>query len=66
MNSEISVADGLMMGTGEYTTGYVHGKQSGSDKKVGVVALCLFRSESEHWGAKVGELKMVRVLISYG
>lgn len=32
----------LMIGTGEYTTGFVNGSQSTSDKKVGVVALTLF------------------------
>ena len=32
----------LMIGTGEYTTGYVQGKPSTSDKSSGVVALTLF------------------------
>ncbi len=32
----------LMVGTGEYTTGYVHNGASGSDKSAGVVALSLF------------------------
>ena len=32
----------LIVGTGEYTTGYVHGRASGSDKGAGVVALILF------------------------
>lgn len=32
----------LMVGTGEYTTGFVGGGASGSDKKVGVVGLTLF------------------------
>ena len=32
----------LMVGTGEYTTGYVHGAASGSDKGAGVVGLALF------------------------
>ncbi|MCA9212514.1 MAG: Gfo/Idh/MocA family oxidoreductase [Planctomycetales bacterium] len=32
----------LMIGTGEYTTGYVHGQAATSDKKVGVVALTMF------------------------
>jgi D-galacturonate reductase len=31
-----------MIGTGEYTTGYVHEKASASDKSAGVVALTLF------------------------
>ena len=32
----------LMVGTGEYTTGYVHDGASGSDKSAGVVSLSLF------------------------
>lgn len=32
----------LMVGTGEYTTGYVHGAKSESDKGPGVVALTMF------------------------
>ena len=32
----------LMIGTGEYTTGFVHDQASGSDKAAGVVALTLF------------------------
>ena len=32
----------LMIGTGQYTTGYVSGSYAGSDKNAGVVALCLF------------------------
>ena len=32
----------LMIGTGEYTTGYVHGAKSTSDKGAGVVALTMF------------------------
>ncbi|KAF3491711.1 D-galacturonic acid reductase [Arthroderma uncinatum] len=35
-------ADVLMVGTGEYTTGFVGGTASTSDKKVGVVGLTLF------------------------
>jgi len=31
----------LMIGTGEYTTGYVHGSSSAADKKAGIVALVL-------------------------
>lgn len=40
--SKRDTIDIAMCGTGEYTTGYVHGAQSASDKKIGVVALCLF------------------------
>ena len=32
----------LMVGTGEYTTGYVHGSAANSDKGAGVVALTMF------------------------
>jgi D-galacturonate reductase len=32
----------LMVGTGEYTTGYVGGTASDSDKGAGVVALTMF------------------------
>ena len=41
MASENKV-DVLMMGTGEYTTGYVGGQASDSDKGAGVVALTMF------------------------
>ncbi len=34
--------DVLMVGTGEYTTGYVGGTASDSDKGAGVVALTMF------------------------
>ncbi|KXT14692.1 hypothetical protein AC579_6371 [Pseudocercospora musae] len=45
-----------MVGTGEYTTGFVGGGQSGSDKKVGVVGLSLFDLRRR---GKVGKLSMV-------
>jgi len=48
--------DVCMIGTGEYTTGYVGGQQSKSDKKVGVVALTLFDLRRR---GKVGDLSMV-------
>lgn len=32
----------LLVGAGEYTTGYVHNAASSSDKKVGVVGLVMF------------------------
>ena len=38
-NSKVNV---LMVGTGEYTTGYVGGKAADSDKGAGVVALTMF------------------------
>ena len=37
-----SVVKQKQVGTGEYTTGFVGGAMSGSDKKVGVVGLTLF------------------------
>ncbi|RDW73441.1 putative NAD binding Rossmann fold oxidoreductase [Coleophoma cylindrospora] len=46
----------LMVGTGEYTTGFVGGGASGSDKKVGVVGLSLFDLRRR---GKVGKLSMV-------
>ena len=45
----------LMVGTGEYTTGYVHDGASGSDKSAGVVALSLFDMRRS---GKVGRLMM--------
>ncbi|KAL1297091.1 hypothetical protein AAFC00_004674 [Neodothiora populina] len=47
-----------MIGTGEYTTGFVGGGQSDSDKKVGVVGLTLFDLRRR---GKVGNLSMVGV-----
>lgn len=46
------------MGTGEYTTGFVGGGASTSDKKVGVVGLTLFDLRRR---GKVGQLSMVGV-----
>lgn len=46
------------VGTGEYTTGFVGGGASGSDKKVGVVGLTLFDLRRR---GKVGKLSMVGV-----
>ncbi|KAF3020970.1 hypothetical protein G7054_g1846 [Neopestalotiopsis clavispora] len=45
-----------LVGTGEYTTGFVGGGASGSDKKVGVVGLTLFDLRRR---GKVGNLSMV-------
>ena len=50
--------DVLMVGTGEYTTGFVGGKASGSDKKVGVVGLTMFDLRRR---GKVGRLSMAGV-----
>jgi D-galacturonate reductase len=44
-----------MIGTGEYTTGYVHGAAAGSDKGAGVVGLTLFDLRSQ---GRVGRLAM--------
>ena len=38
----MSLPNVLMVGTGEYTTGYVHGDAAKSDKGAGVVALTMF------------------------
>ncbi|KAL3957360.1 hypothetical protein ACCO45_007938 [Purpureocillium lilacinum] len=48
----------LMIGTGEYTTGFVGGGASASDKKVGVVGLTLFDLRRR---GKVSKLGMVGV-----
>jgi D-galacturonate reductase len=52
---EMSRPSVLMVGTGEYTTGYVHNGASGSDKSAGVVALSLFDMRRR---GKVGRLMM--------
>lgn len=56
MVSETATLDVLMVGTGEYTTGFVGGGASGSDKKVGVVGLTMFDLRRR---GKVGKLSMV-------
>lgn len=43
-----------MIGTGEYTTGYVHGVASKSDKSAGVVALTMFDLRSRNKVDKLG------------
>ena len=45
----------LIVGSGEYTTGYVHGAASKSDKSAGVVALTLFDLRAS---GKIGRLLM--------
>ena len=45
----------LMIGTGEYTTGYVHGAAAGSDKGAGVIGLTLFDLRSR---GQAGRLAM--------
>ena len=44
-----------MIGTGEYTTGYVHGSAAGSDKSAGVIALTLFDLRRR---GRISELRM--------
>ena len=48
----------VQVGTGEYTTGFVGGTASTSDKKIGVVALTMFDLRRR---GKVGQLSMVGV-----
>ncbi|KAI9206681.1 uncharacterized protein BJ171DRAFT_17192 [Polychytrium aggregatum] len=48
--------DVLMCGTGEYTTGYVHGSAADSDKKIGVVGLVMFDMRQR---GHIGRLAMV-------
>jgi len=61
MDKKKNPPDVLMVGTGEYTTGYVHGSSSTSDKKIGVVALCMFDMQSEQRNFKIGNCKLVGV-----
>lgn len=42
MTNEQEIPNTLMIGTGEYTTGFVHGSAADSDKGAGVVALSMF------------------------
>jgi D-galacturonate reductase len=44
----------LMIGTGEYTTGYVNGVASKSDKSAGVVALTMFDLRAKNKVSKLG------------
>lgn len=54
----MTLADTDQVGTGEYTTGFVGGGASGSDKKVGVVGLSMFDLRRR---GKVNKLGMVGV-----
>ena len=56
MRDRVVIPNGLMIGTGEYTTGYVHGAASQSDKGAGVVALTMFDLRRR---GKVAQLSMV-------
>eukprot|EP01102_Stenamoeba_stenopodia_P021151 TRINITY_DN8445_c0_g1_i1.p1 TRINITY_DN8445_c0_g1~~TRINITY_DN8445_c0_g1_i1.p1 ORF type:complete len:428 (-),score=116.04 TRINITY_DN8445_c0_g1_i1:81-1364(-) len=42
MSAVSEKVDVLLVGAGEYTTGFVHGAASSSDKKIGVVGLVMF------------------------
>lgn len=44
----------LMVGTGEYTTGYVGGKAADSDKGAGVVALTMFDMRRRNKVQRIG------------
>ena len=52
----------LMVGTGEYTTGYVGGTAADSDKGAGVVALTMFDLRRR---GKVDRVAMCGVNVSY-
>lgn len=58
MSSKVNV---LMVGTGEYTTGYVGGSAADSDKGAGVVALTMFDLRRR---SKVDRLGMCGVNVS--
>ena len=60
MNS--SKVNVLMVGTGEYTTGYVGGTAADSDKGAGVVALTMFDLRRR---GKVDRVAMCGVNVSY-
>jgi len=46
MNNEANRPNALCVGTGEYSTGYVGGQASGSDKGAGVIGLSLFHQRA--------------------
>jgi len=58
MGDSNNKVDVLMVGTGEYTTGYVGGGAADSDKGAGVVALTMFDFRRR---SKVDRLAMVGV-----
>lgn len=58
-SSSLSPLSVLMVGTGEYTTGYTDGGASKSDKGSGVVALTL--ADLRARTGKVGDLKLAGV-----
>mmetsp|Transcript_24988 Transcript_24988/g.36686 ORF Transcript_24988/g.36686 Transcript_24988/m.36686 type:complete len:426 (+) Transcript_24988:141-1418(+) len=54
MSDDNSKIDVLMVGTGEYTTGYVGGTAADSDKGAGVVALTMFDLRRRNKVSRVG------------
>ncbi len=46
MNQKKQLPNALCVGTGEYSTGYVGGQASGSDKSAGVIGLSLFHQRT--------------------
>ena len=60
--SNESKVDVLMVGTGEYTTGYVGGGAADSDKGAGVVALTMFDLRRR---GKVDKISMCGVNVSF-
>ncbi len=60
--SSIKKVNVLMVGTGEYTTGYVDGAASKSDKGAGVVALAMFDLRRR---GKVDRIGMCGVNVSF-
>ncbi|KAI9031569.1 hypothetical protein CLU79DRAFT_729161 [Phycomyces nitens] len=58
MTGSLGKLNVLMVGTGEYTTGFVNGNASASDKKVGVIALTMFDLRRRE---KVSSIGMVGV-----
>ena len=61
MSSNVDKVDVLMVGTGEYTTGYVGGGAADSDKGAGVVALTMFDLRRR---GKVDHISMCGVNVS--
>jgi D-galacturonate reductase len=57
-----TTANVLMVGTGEYTTGFVGGTAADSDKGAGVVALTMFDLRRR---GKVGRVGMCGVNVSF-
>jgi len=64
--SIVGTVDVLMVGTGEYTTGYVGGTAADSDKGAGVVALTMFDLRRRDKVERVGMCGVnVRLIVTY-